>query len=98
MKQLIPMERENQDLIEVKVNNAKHLGGLALEVEFSDGKKEVIDFYHFILYHPNPMISQYRDENLFKNFQINLGNIEWGDLDMIFTIDFLYNFNQKSLA
>lgn len=44
------------------------------------------------------MISQYRDENLFKNFQINLGNIEWGDLDMIFTIDFLYNFNQKSLA
>lgn len=98
MKQLIPMERKNQNLTEVKVTKAKYLGGLALEVDFSDGKKEIIDFYHFIFNHPNPMIRRYRDENLFKNFQINLGNVEWGDLDMIFTIDFLYNFNQKSLA
>lgn len=92
------MEEKNHNLMGIKVNRAKHLGGLAMEVEFSDGKKDIIDFYNFIFHHPNPMINQYRDEQLFKNFQINLGNIEWGDLDMIFTIDFLYNFNQKNIG
>ena len=92
------MEEKNHNLMGIKVIRAEYLGGLALEVEFSDGKKDIIDFYNFILNHPNPMINQYRDELLFKNFQINFGNIEWGDLEMIFTIDFLYNFNQKTLA
>ncbi len=79
---------------DIRVVYAKYLGLLCLEIEFSDGKKVRNDFFNFIQNHPNPMIKKYSDESLFKSFHLNMGNVEWGDLDMIFPIEFLYNFNQ----
>ena len=41
--------------------------------------------------HPHPLYNSYLNENKFKKFKIEFGNIVWGkNWDLIFPIDKLY--------
>ena len=45
----------------------------------------------FIRKHPHPQYNSYLNENKFKKFKIEFGNIVWGkNWDLIFPIDKLY--------
>jgi hypothetical protein len=92
------MKNSESNKRNLHVLNARYLNNFKIEVEFSDGKLDKIDFREFIIHHPNSMIRKYQDESLFKQFHLTLGNIEWGDLDMIFSVEFLYNFNNSELV
>ena len=41
----------------------------------------------------HPSISKYLDENLFRNFEIKDGNLNWNDYDLIFPVYDLYEGN-----
>jgi hypothetical protein len=76
------------DLIEIK--SAKYIGDYAIRVSFSDKTEKLIDFKPFLINSLHPSISKYLDENLFKQFKITDGNMNWNDFDLIFPIHDLY--------
>lgn len=76
----------------IQITNAKYLKDYLIEIFFSDGKINKINFEKFISnYHAYP---KYRDIEKFKQFKIENGNIVWGkNWDIIFHIEDLYNNN-----
>ena len=77
------------DLISIK--NAKYIGDFAIRLEFSNNKEKLVDFKPFLNSAGHPSIKKYLNEQLFENFQIKNGNLNWNDYDLIFPIDELYN-------
>ena len=76
------------NLIEIK--SAKYIGDYAIRVSFSDKTEKLIDFKPFLLNSLHPSIAKYLDENLFRQFKITDGNLNWNDFDLIFPIHDLY--------
>jgi len=70
---------------------AEYAGGYKLHLWFSDGKNHGVDFEPFLINARNPMATQYRDPQKFKQFRIVYGNLDWNDDEMSFAIEDLYN-------
>jgi len=66
----------------MKAVSVKHLEGYKLEVLFSKSKSGVVDMEHFITTARNPMTSQFKDIELFKQACIERGNVIWLDNEM----------------
>ena len=73
------------------VVSAKYVAPLKVELHFNDGIIKTVDVGAFIRKHPHPQYNSYLNENKFKKFKIEFGNIVWGkNWDLIFPIDKLY--------
>lgn len=71
--------------------SAKYVAPLKVELHFNDDTIKTIDVGAFIRNHPHPQYNSYLNENKFKKFKIEFGNIVWGkNWDLIFPIDKLY--------
>jgi hypothetical protein len=81
-------EADRGETIEVVSAEYKH--DYDLKVTFSDGIETLIDFRPFLSKSLNPSIAKYRDKNLFRNFEIVSGNLNWNDYDLIFPVEDLY--------
>jgi hypothetical protein len=57
----------------------------------SDGKENLVDFKPFLSKSLHPSIKKYLDENMFSNFSLTDGNLNWNDYDLIFPLSDLYN-------
>ena len=75
----------------IQVKSAQYIGDFAIRVLFSDGCKKLVDFKPFLENSLHPSIQKYLTENVFKEYQIVDGNLNWNDFDMIFPIEDLYN-------
>lgn len=74
------------------VAKASYLDGYRLRIDFTDGKRNDIDFSNFILNNNKKYLSKYKDISRFKKFKIENGNLVWGkDWDIIFPIIDLYH-------
>ena len=78
----------NKDTVEV--DSAVDTGIFRLDITFSDGRHQVVDFRPFLAKAVHPAISKYLDEPLFQKFDIVDGNINWNDYDLIFPVSNLY--------
>jgi DUF971 family protein len=76
------------DIIEVA--SANYIGDYAIRISFSDGNEKLVDFKPFLLKSLHPSISKYLKEDLFKQFKISNGNLNWNDYDLIFPVHDLY--------
>ncbi len=77
----------------VAVRNAKHIGGYKLDILFSDGSTNTVDFENY-LFHRERAYIEYRDPKNFLKFKVANGNLVWGkDWDIIFPIEKLYSPN-----
>ncbi len=74
----------------MKVISANYIGDYAIRVSFTDGKERLVDFKPFLTKSLHPSISKYLNEELFKQFEIINGNLNWNDFDLIFPIHDLY--------
>ena len=65
----------------LKVN---YLSDYKLEVIFSNGAKRIADFKAFLFKEQNPMTTQFRDKERFKNVYIEFGHLTWenGQMDI----------------
>ncbi len=72
------------------VTKAQYLKEYQIRLEFNDKKLQTIDFRHFITSSCNPHILKYKDLELFQQFFITNGDLEWNDYDLCFAIDDLY--------
>ncbi len=75
----------------IQITGAKYLKKYTLEITFSDHKTQVIDFELFLKRSTHPDIVKYQNINKFKKYQIQDGELMWGDFEMIFPIMDLYN-------
>lgn len=75
----------------LSVTRADYVDGYRLNITFSDGTTQVIDFGPFLVNHPHPQHDKYRIVSNFKRFKIERGNLVWGrDWDLIFSIEQLH--------
>lgn len=75
----------------LSIVSAKYVAPLKVELHFNDDTIKTIDVGAFIRNHPHPQYNSYLNENKFKKFKIEFGNIVWGkNWDLICPIDKLY--------
>ena len=75
----------------ISIKKAKYIDDYKISLLFNDGKSNIVDFKDFILKSQHPDIKKYKDINLFKNFNITYGELEWNDYELAFPIYDLYN-------
>ena len=61
------------------IENAKYLGDYKIEIVFFDKTIRKIDLQKFLFKSQNPQITKYQNQELFKQFRIENGDICWGD-------------------
>ncbi len=74
----------------LKVVRATALRGYKLKIEFDDGVVRTIDFGPFLESSHNPQIREFLDAKRFAEFQIQDGDLMWGDFELCFPIADLY--------
>jgi len=70
----------------ISIIKAEYVGDYKIEISFSDGVQNTIDFSEFLLNARNPMTKKYLDLQLFQRFTIDYGDIIWDDYEMCFPI------------
>ena len=74
----------------ISIEKAKYIDDYKIYLQFNDGKENILDFENFILKSQHPDIKKYQDKDLFKNFNLEYGELEWNDYDLAFPIYDLY--------
>lgn len=74
----------------IEVVNARYTEGFRLHVFFSDGTSREVDFGLFVKRCRLPDVVKYAKPNAFKRFRVVNGNVMWGDYEMIFPVEQLY--------
>jgi len=74
----------------LEIEAVKYIDGYKLALTFNDGKINIVDFENFILRSGHPEIRKYEDKNLFKDFNLTYGELEWKDYDLVFPVSDLY--------
>lgn len=75
----------------LKIKSAKYIKHYELLITFQDGKEVNVDFYDFLKTSTNPQIKEYLLLEKFKAFKIKDNDLLWGDFDLLFPIEDLYN-------
>jgi len=76
---------------ELSVNSVEHKIGHILDIEFTDGHHEVVDFSKFIFTSGHPDYDKYKSVPEFLKYEIIDGNLNWDNYRMIFPIEDLYH-------
>ncbi len=74
----------------VSIQNAQYLGAYKIRLQFSDKTERTIDFSSFLHQSKNPMTRKYLNEDKFRDFNIQYGDIVWNDYELCFPIWDLY--------
>lgn len=77
----------------ISIEKAHYVDEYKIYLKFNDGKENTLDFKNFLFKSKHPEISKYQNKNLFKNFNLKYGEIEWNDYDLAFPIYDLYQGN-----
>lgn len=91
MKITVEYKNTEENTEVLKVKQANYLSDYAIRITFNNGVEKLIDFKPFLSKSFHPSIKKYLNENLFSNFAITDGNINWNDYELIFPISDLYN-------
>jgi hypothetical protein len=79
---------KNQD--HLAIADANFIGDYVIRLTFNDGHKILVDFKPFLEESNHPSIKKYLNDELFKSFSIQDGNLDWNDFDLYFPIEDLY--------
>lgn len=76
----------------ISILSAKYIAPLSIEIYFSNNTIRLVNIGEYIKKHPHIQYNTYLNENKFKEFKIEMGNIVWGkNCDIIFPVKDLYN-------
>jgi len=88
----ITVEYGNKEQVPLNVVSAKYKNNYIVELVFSDDSKKSVRFGSFLRKSMHPIIRSYLNENRFKKFYIDNGNIVWGkNWDLVFPIEQLHS-------
>jgi hypothetical protein len=83
-----PVDESKIEVLDIV--RAEYIGRYKIHLWFSDGKDHVVDFEPFLMSARNPMSTQYRDVNKFRQFRLVYGNLDWNDCELCFHVADLY--------
>ncbi len=75
---------------EILITSVEPLGAYCLRISFSDGHVADVDFEPFLQASKHPETRKYLDTDLFGSYRIEWGNLVWGDYDLCFPLESLY--------
>ncbi len=76
----------------ISILSAKYIAPLSIEIYFSDNTIRLVNIGEYIKKHPHIQYNTYLNENKFKEFKIEMGNIVWGkNCDITLPVKDLYN-------
>jgi len=75
----------------INITHAEHLGDYRLQLTFDDGKQITIDVQPFLTRAAHPDIRAYLEQEKFKSYRLEHGELVWGDYDLCFPIMDLYD-------
>ncbi|OQX20256.1 MAG: hypothetical protein BWK80_35920 [Desulfobacteraceae bacterium IS3] len=78
------------DDIIIDVVEAEYISPYKIRLWFSNGAEQTVDFETFLRKSHHPEINKYLNEELFKNFSIAHGRLDWNDYDLCFSMQDLY--------
>ena len=76
---------------DLSIQMAKYVSAYKIELEFSDGKVQIVDFAPFLNSSKHTEIKKYLDLELFQKFSLVNGDLDWNDFDLTFLIWDLYH-------
>lgn len=76
--------------IEVDIVRAEAAGGYQLRLFFSDGHVQLVEFGPFLENSLNLETRQFLEAEQFKTYRLDNGNLVWGDYEMCFPLEDLY--------
>ena len=76
--------------VEVNIVQVEPAGDYRLWLTFSDQYKTLVDFAPVLERSMNPQTRQFLDSEHFLSFRLEWGNLVWGDYEMCFSIEGLY--------
>jgi hypothetical protein len=79
----------SEDVI-VNVTEAEYIPPYKIRLWFSDGAEKIVDFGHFLKQSHHPEIKKYLNKDIFKDFSIAHGRLDWNDYDLCFSMQDLY--------
>jgi hypothetical protein len=74
----------------VDVETAKYIDGYKIQIQFSDGHIQIVDFEPFLSQSLHPDVQAYLDVDKFCRFTVAYGNLVWNDYDLLFSVADLY--------
>ena len=74
----------------LKIEKVDYLGKHSLEIFFSDGAIQQINFAPFLEKSMHPEIRKFLNIRKFKKYNFKNGALIWGDYDLVFPIIDLY--------
>ncbi len=74
----------------LEIVGADYATGYQIRLSFNNGTQRMMDFEPFLRKATNPDITKYRQLRNFKKFHLHYGDLMWGDFEMIFPIEALY--------
>jgi hypothetical protein len=83
--------------IEVNIVGAESVGDYRLWLTFSDNHLALIDLEPVLKRSLNPQTRQFLEAERFLSFRLEYGNLVWGDYEMCFPIEELYE-GQEGLS
>jgi hypothetical protein len=76
--------------IEVAITGVTPIDGYRLRMRFNDGHVSEVDFEPFLQASKHPEIRRFMNHELFSSYRIEWGNLVWGDYDLCFPLESLY--------
>jgi Protein of unknown function (DUF2442) len=73
------------------IQTAELMTDYKLQLHFSDGFAQTVDFQSFLNQSQHPSIRAYLQPAKFQSFRIKHGDLVWGDWDLCFPIADLYS-------
>lgn len=77
---------DNSIAAPIEIISALYVNDYVIQIKFSDGSEKSVNFQPFLSKSFHPAIKKYLDKNLFQQFEVIDGNLNWYDYDMIFPI------------
>ncbi len=74
----------------VQIVDAIYKGEYLVHMLFTDGHNQTLDFKPFLEQSNHPAIRRFLDLDLFQQFEIREGNIQWKEFDLIFPLADFY--------
>jgi hypothetical protein len=78
------------DDVIINVTEAQYIPPYKIHLWFSDGKEQVLNLEQFLKKSYHPEIKKYLHKDLFKDFSIAHGRLDWNDYDLCFSMQDLY--------
>ena len=74
----------------LEISEAVYVSEYKLQIFFSNGQDRIVDFEPFLVKSKNPHIRKFLNLDIFRQYQLQYGDLIWNDYELCFPVNDLY--------